>query len=364
MKNFEIILQNRNNNGDVNSPDFNVSSDIADDRVPLPDDFRQIIGDTSPRNNRVDISFTIQTGLYNLGFNRGISACDVKPNVERETKLREHARAIAEDACRENFNIDESLHDRTRHEEFEKCREEIIEAKEALLNEKSKLKGTESIAVKAKAQVPPTPEFPIAIVVVAIPLITLTVAFALYDSFIASLGFILALTFSLMAGLCWGAFIAYLLLHNYNSDETERGWKNWFGLIAGIGMAIALGFIRLSQSSWEFRWLVIGLTLLEIFIVIGLDFFAQAYRQSLGEYHRKLMLGNEAGGEVEATTAEIKRRQDRVNELQSNIDDHLFYLDERELRAKQRTQFIESAEKAVIDGYYAAIAKNKGIHLK
>lgn len=328
------------------------------------DAFTQTDKENSGEGRRVEVYLTMQKGIRDHGWNWGIDSSDVKPNPETEVILKDHARAMAEDAYRENFNPNESMRDKYLEEEFEKWREEIIEARQALINEKSKLKEMERAASKAKAKLPAIPEFPIAIVVVAIPLITLTVAFTLYDSFIGSLGFILALTFSLLAGLSWGAFISYLILHNYNSDEKERGWANWFGLIAGIGMAIALGFIRFSQSSSDFLWLVTGLTLLEIFIVLGLEFFAQHYRQSLLEHFHKAVAAGEAQSDAEATKAEIDRREQRVSELQNKIDEHLRYLDERELRAKYKEQFIASAEKAVVEGYRGGCAKNRGSNLK
>lgn len=320
--------------------------------------------DWSTVRQRVEIYLTIQQGIYDHGWQRGMDSGDLLPNPETEAVLKAHARAMAEDAFRENFNPDDSLHDRSVQEEFEKNRGELADAKHALLNEKSKLKDAESRAIAAKSCAMEAPEFPIAIVVVAVPLITLTVAFTLFDSFVASLGFILSITFSLLAGLCWGAFISHLIVHKYNSNDAERNWTNWFGLLAGVGMAVGLGFIRFSQASIEYLWLVFGLTLLEVFIVLGLEFFARDYRRALYDHARHVAVANQAVGNAESVKAEIQRRQERVNELQNKVDEHLTYLDERELRAKQLEQFISSAEKAIVDGYRGAVVKNKGLHLK
>lgn len=357
-KNFTITTKNGNEANSLISKNGNEENGILNASI------RQNTNENLTGNKRVEIYLTLQSGFREHGWKWGIDSGDVSPNSVTESTLRELATASAEDAYQENFNPDESLHDRHREEDYEEWRREIAEAKQAMLNEKSKLKETENLTFKTKAAVTREPEFPIAIVVVAIPLITLTVAFALYDSFVGSLGFVLALTFSLLAGLCWGAFISYLILHKYHSDKEGRNSANWFGLIAGIGMAVALGFIRFSQSSPEFLWLVIGLTLLEIFIVLGLEFFARNYRHTLLEYQQKMATVGEAQSDADATAAEIIRREDRVNKLQNKIDDHLLYLNEREIRAKHKEQFIASAEKAVIEGYRAACAKNKGISLK
>jgi hypothetical protein len=322
------------------------------------------VNESSYVRRRVEIFLSIEKGICDLGWKRGIDSGDVAPDSETEATMKAHARAMAEAAYRANFDPIESAHDKSRQEEFEKCRAEIIDAEQALKNEKSKLKETENNASKATAKVAVKPEFPTAIVVVAIPLITLTVAFTLYDSFVSSLGFILALTFSLLTGLCWGAFVSYLILHNYTSEENERGWANWIGLAAGVGMALGLGFIRYSQSSAEFFWLVIGLTTVEIFIVIGLEFFARQYRRSSLDYYKRAVVAGEAQSEADTVKAEIARRKDRVSELQNKIDDHIQYLDERDLRAKHKEQLIESAEKAYIDGYRGACDYNKGKNLK
>lgn len=356
---FDVTSSNGNGNGTKSLVDANVKNGFSSGS-----DNKSNANENSKVGRRVEILLSIQQGIHDLGWKRAIDSGDVTPNPETEATLRAHARAIAEDAYRDNFNPVESQHDKSRQDEFDKCQTEIVEAKQALMNEKSKVKEAEKNASKANAQVPKKPEFPVAIVLVTIPLITLTVAFTLYDSIVTSLGFILALTFSVLIGLCWGAFISYLILHNYDSDDEGRDWANWFGLIAGVGMALALGFIRYSQSSSEFLWLVVGLTLLEIFIVLGLEFFARHYRRTLRNYHKSAAVAGEAQAEADSIRAEIERRQQRVFELQNSIDEHIQYLDERDLRAKHKEQLIESAEKAIVDGYHGACAFNKGKNLK
>lgn len=313
---------------------------------------------------RIDTRITVEDGLRTDGWKRGEDSGDVEPNPVTIESLKAYARAAAEDSFRENFDPTNSLHDKSRHEQCEKDKAEMQEAKLALQNEKSKLKEGVNLALKAKRNVPTYPEFPIALVVVGVPLITLTVAFALYDSFVGSLGFILALTFSLLAGLCWGAFVCFLILHKYHDETKERDWMGWLGLIAGVGMALALGLIRFSQSSPEFFWLVLGLTTLEIFIVIGLEFFARRYRQAICNHSAKAEIANEAQSYADSIREEIDSRKERVDSLQNKIEDHLHYLEARERLAKQKELRMAAAETAIVDGYLGAVAKNKGMLLK
>jgi hypothetical protein len=351
------------NNGGNNEDAFRAKNDNQENGFKT-NNSRQNTAENKIRVGHVELSLTMQKGFFDNGWKVGIDSGDVEPNPNIITIVGDLAKATAEAAHRENFNPENSLHDKHREEEYEKWCEELVEAKRALLNEKSKLKEMDTIASKARASTVSKPKFPIGIVAAGIPLITLTVAYTLYDSFISSLGFILALTFSVLTGLSWGAFIIYLILHVSDSNETKISGKNWIGLVCGIGMAVSLGFIRFNQSSTEFLWQVIGLTLLESFIVIALDFYAQPHRRSLFEYQAKLIAANEAESDYEATKAEIRRRQERVDELQNKKEEHQRYLEERELLAKNKEQFIASAEKAAVAGYVCACANNKGKNLR
>lgn len=308
----------------------------------------------------VEIFYTFQTGLFLFGKERAVSSGAVEPDEEAKKSLEEHARAMAEETFRQVFDPAGNVHDRLRDEFFRQTQKELGEARLAEKHIEAELGLREEEAAKVKTKVPQEPPFPAFTALFGVGVIALTTAPTLHDNLFLPMGGIWAWTLSLLAGLVWGVFIVYSILDG-GSDDDNQTLKNQLGLISGVGMALALGLIRLMSANTTSDYVVaLGFTILEIAIVIGLEGVAHERRRQQREFSEKAIIAGEATELVKALQTRLERKQRQAKELAEKVQRHLNYVAERHLRFVQKDQLIAAAVKAILDGYNAGITENRG----
>src|SRR6185503_17592794 len=108
-------------------------------------------------------------------------------------------------------------------------------------------------------------------------------------------------------------------------------------------------------EDWAQVLFALGLSLVEIFIVLILEAWAADRRRSLREHTPLALVADEEEALANAQQAVVDRHQNKIAELSEKIDAHGRYVEERYVRANHNDQIRETAGKAVENGYYKGI---------
>ncbi len=308
----------------------------------------------------VDILLTMQKGLFDHGRDRAVASGAIEPVEWDIVVLREHAEKMAEETYRRAFDPDDNIDDKLKQAEFDRNQKEREEAILGVKHGKAELSKREDEHARVKAKVSKDPEFPLFTAFFGAAVTALTVAPTLHDTVFASFGNDWAWVLGVITGAVWGAFVAYSILDG-RRRSAEKTVLNYLGLIAAVGMAFALGLIRLMNTQDSTDYIVaFAFTLLETFVAIGLEAVAQKYYGELDEYSQKAAEANGAGELAKNAETELLRRQADVGKLSAAIQRYIDYVSERELRSTQKSELIASAIKAVLDGYNDGIEYGRG----
>jgi hypothetical protein len=312
------------------------------------------------KGENVDILLTMQIGVFNHARDRVIAsgASDLS-EIDLEAIL-EHATAMAEETYRRAFNPAQNIDDQLKQLEFQRNQKELADAILGVKHTKAELNKRKDFKARVESVVPNKPDFPIFSACFGLAVIALTVAPTLHDTVFSSFGEDWAWASGGITGLAWGAFVAYSILDG-GRDSEEQTMLNWLGLLAAVGMAIALGLIRLMNATDITDYIVAAaFTLLEIFISIGLEAIARKYHKEHHHYSLKAMAATEATNLVNNAEAELYERQADVEMLSENNRLYIDYVSERELRSVSRSELIASAHKAARDGANDGLEYNRG----
>lgn len=342
MKNFNRLSQNGNGTGVISS-----GSDSSDK-------------DGKWKGENIDILLTMQIGIFNHARDRVIASGATELAQIDLSAVLDHATAMAEETYRRAFDPAQNVDDHLKEAEFQRNQKELGEAILGVKHVKAELNKRRDLEAKVKSMVPNKPEFPIFSACFGAAVIALTVTPTLHDTIFNSFENDWAWILGGVTGLVWGAFVTYAILDG-GRDSEEQTWLNWLGLIAAIGMAIALGLIRLMNATDISDYVVaLAFTLLEIFVAIGLEAVARRYHKEHHEYSQKAIAENEAADLVKNTEVELLERQADVETLSENNQRYIDYVSERELRSVSRSELIASALKAARDGANDGLEFNHG----
>jgi len=299
-----------------------------------------------------------QKDLFEFGRRRALEGMDYREDSRQIKSLLEHAEAMAREQSAEIFNPKESLHDKILEEDYERAKEEQEEIKKKIpLAEEEYRKRAD--ALSELGEPPKPPSIPWWTFVFAVPFIALTVSPSIHDFFFAEienwqLGWFLSLTGGIAAGL----FIGWCLV---GTHKNTASLSRYVGLIAGLLFSLALLLIRIvSGGSFDALMFAIGLALLEVSVVVFLDWEGQGLRRKYRIYKETVVEFDRRQKLLSASAEEIEKLKEKEKEIEKEVKDYINHLYERESRAKQVDKLIESARKAIIDGYRAGLAENEG----
>lgn len=315
---------------------------------------------TENAQEHVNIFMRLQVGLYDHGYDRAVSSGALEPEEIVIQALKEHATAMAEETYQRAFDPLANIDDKYREEDYQRNLKELNELILGIKHAKAEFNRREDESARLKTQVPKEPEFPVFAACFGTSVIALTVAPTFHDTVFASFGNDAAWGFGLLTGMVWGGFVTYSILDG-GRDSDKQNWMNFAGLIAAMGMGVALGLIRLLNAVDFTDYLsAIGFSLLEIFVALELDTVGRKYHARYAEFAEK----STAAGQLDGLAASAKKALDgRISDsekLEEKVRNYRTYVSERELRANHKSELIASAVKAVLDGYDAGIRHNKG----
>ena len=297
----------------------------------------------------------MQTGLFELGRNRAALSGAVTADPETVRSLEEHARSIARDTHREDFDPRKNAHDRMHQAEYERLLAEREEIGKGVAHATANLRESE-MALASTAKAGPKPQanvwlagaFIVASAVTIAPTLHDFVFFGVPDDVLAWFG----------SALC-AAFVAAMLTVAILSGQRTR-WE-WFGVVAGVGVGLGLMALRLSSAHGVSQGLfAVGLTAVEVSAVMLLEWLARGLRAREDEWRALRPLEEKAIALRDSALADLERRKAHAQEVGGAIGNKIAYVEDRSHRCVHLPELEAVAIKAVLDGYNAGIAENLG----
>jgi hypothetical protein len=302
----------------------------------------------------------LQFDLFNFGRSRAIQSGAQEPVEPDVQSLEEHARAMARENYRESFDPSRYTHDRLRDDEYRKLLKDRDHAESAVKFAAALVRELREALAKQQSGLP-QPKVSLFLMFAVAVVIAVTVAPTLHDSIFSTIEDDLGAWFaSMLTGGFLGALIAWGILGSF-SVTGHRTAVHWVGLAAGLTITLGLGIFRMSaaQGAGEVG-LAVALTLVETGVVVLAEWVAAGLRKKHQEYEAKQTTINEASAQLEAAQADHKRCLDNLQEIKDGIAAHISYVEDRELRHLSIQELESVAVKAILDGYNAGIAANRG----
>jgi hypothetical protein len=308
------------------------------------------------------VILTVQSGLFEDGRKFARSSGTTVKRDEDRAVLREHADAIANDAARPLYDPDTLAQDRVIENQHQKDLADRDEEELGLKRSQVTLAERRDEAARTSAKVPPAPREPSTLLkVAAVTALAVTIAPSAHDFLWIMPDELVSWVLSVVTGVVFGVLITQLILAD-NNHSGRRSLTNWVGLIAGLGIGMAFFLLRIKGADGNEQILFgVAMSALEIAIVLFLEGLAMSRRAALRVRLPLETAANEAEALVAAQQVEVNRRKDNVAALNSKIDAHGRYVEERHVRATYLDQIRETARKAVESGYAKGVAENLGI---
>ena len=300
----------------------------------------------------------MHVGLVEVGHERAVRSGALKPQERDMKSLAEHAEAMARETRREIFNPAGNPEHQLLDAEYNKAFADRIDAENALHFSAAEVREKEmALARFSNEERPGAPILMVAITACISGTVTPTMHDFLFGGIEDE---VTAWLFSFLTSLFPAATIAWAIL-GCISATGRRTVANWAGLVAGVIMSLARGLFRLSGAmGLEEVLMAIALTLLEVAFVLIAEWVASGLRHHHAEWSQSQTAHAQASRELEAARAEHQRRENRLNDLNDQISQHIEYVEDRSLRNINLNQLIETATKAILDGYNQGIAENRG----
>ncbi|MGH9345006.1 MAG: hypothetical protein ACRD19_14750, partial [Terriglobia bacterium] len=297
----------------------------------------------------------MHTGLFQLGHNRALQSGTTEPRTYDIHALEDHARAMAKDTYRDRYDPDKNAHDAMHHAEYTRTVAQRDEAEIGEQHASANLRDAEGVVARAPNAGPKPAAKPL-LVATFIVALALSIAPTLHDSVFHTIpDDLLAWFASLVSAGFVGGMVTLAILGGRRTKLT------WIGVAAGVVLGLGLGAVRLSSAEGAGEVLfALGLTIMEIAVVLLLEWLASGLRASEAEWLPQHLAESQALAAREAAQADLERWQARVKELNDAIAAKIAFVEDRHNRNIHIAELEAVAIKAVLDGYNAAIAENVG----
>ncbi len=297
----------------------------------------------------------MQTGLFEMGRNRSRQSGAVAPVSDDLQSLEDHARSIARDTYRDQFDPEKNAHDKMHQAEYDRLLGLRDETEKGVAHATANLHDAErALAESPKAGSKPeaggwlAAAFIVAITITVAPTLHDFLFFTVRDQMLAWFG----------SSLCAG-FIASMLTFAILSGRRTK-WT-WAGVVAGIVVGLGLGALRLSSAQGPAEVLfAVGLTIIEVSAVLLLEWLASGLRTREAEWLVVKLAEDKATANRDAELVDLERRQKRLREVNDSIRQKIAYVEDRANRCVHLQELEAVAIKAVLDGYNAGINENLG----
>lgn len=293
--------------------------------------------------------------LQERGRIRALESGVVEPQERDLDQLSEYARSAATYVARPGFDPAGSLQDGMREALYQKNLSELKRDEEMLRIATAQSREASEAAARKRAAVGQRADLPLVAMIAAICVLAISVAPTLHDFIFHTLpddilNWFLSLGVSALLGvmLAWGLF----------SSSAARSRAP---MAVGIVISVGLGILRLSAAE-TLREVVftIGLTLMEIGVVLFLDWRAGIYNTAIDSWTARTTAAAEAEAFSTVQGQEVARLAGEQQRLTGLITDHLDYLARREELMLDATAREQVYIQAVRDSYLQVVAENRG----
>ncbi len=305
-----------------------------------------------------DSSFTLPflTGLHNLGFQRAVDDGITSLTEEFLAPLEEHARGIAREYAREQFDPEKYLHDKMQFDEYNRAlraREDSAIGEDHAISRLRQAKA-ELDATKRVGDRPARPNF---LLVISVIMVAVSLSATIHDRLMPNgLEPMLSIVLSMMIGVLLGAAPVYAIFHGRNST------KRWFGFILGIIFAVGTFCVRVSgvENSSEVLYAA-GWALLELCGVLLAEYLSNAHRKTEVEWEEDHHQEIASLAAVASATEDVELWRGRIDGAQQELDRVSAIVHDRNSRALRVNDIENLCVKAVRDGASSGAAQNLGI---
>jgi hypothetical protein len=295
----------------------------------------------------------MHTGLYSHGLNRALQSGVVEEQPEDVAALTDHARAMARQTYRDKFDPSQNVHDAMHEAEYKRLFGQRTEAEMGEQHAAANLRDAEDRLADAPKAGPKPQAQPFLVAAFTVG-ITLTVAPTLHD--------LLTINDALLAwfaAILSSAFVGFMLTFAILSGR--RSTWTWIGVTAGVILGLGLGAVRLSATSDAGGiGIGVGLTVMEIAMVLLLEWCASGLGKKDEEWLPKHAAEGQALAARDAAQANLSRCNEKVKELDEAIAAKIAFVENRHNRNIHLPELEAVAIKAVLDGYNAGLAENRG----
>lgn len=304
-----------------------------------------------------------QSDILEHGRARAEQSAALEPRQDDIDALSEHAVAMARDAHRPAYQPASNPNDRLREDRFERNMARRRTVTEGVEHAERALRETE----RARAEVPAAgaePALPLILAAGAVFVLALTVTATLRDFMFASMeDDVMAWGLSLFMALGFGLFLAYSALASSPAGTTggEPPRRGNAVVIGGTVVAVALGLWRISAAEgFGDVATAVALTGLEIGVIVILEWTGKRHEEGVLRWHLRADARGTVDAGVAAAELDLSRRQEELARLDTEIEEHVAYVEDRTFRNLAIEELIKAATTAVKDGYNAGIAENRG----
>lgn len=300
----------------------------------------------------------IQTDLFDLGQSRALASNDTVYRQDVADSLSGHAEAMAKEQTAALYDVLNSRHDAELEEQVVTNKKHLAETEEKISAATDKVNMCRD-GLANRGQKPVKIQEPVFLIL----FFSLTIAASLFATFLDYVfGNVTdrntAVAASFGASIVLGLALSWALAGGFKSSH---GGPHLVGLIGGIGIGFAFLFVRLyAVEEPGSMFLSVGYTVLELGSVLILEHhgrgLAKQYAAFLiadDDYHQAAKRFASAETERDGLLADRSR-------LEAKVEAFVQHVREREHLARQLDNLVNSARKAVLDGYRAGLAENEG----
>lgn len=308
------------------------------------------------------VPLTQYVDLYDLGFQRAVKSGSLRELPEDKEALTEDAKAMAKQEYRTPFDPEVNAHDKNRQDENNRDkieREEIIDRRKFIVarvaDRRDELADVTNETIK-KPEKPAT-----SLEVIFALLLAMTILPTLHDFVFVMPDEVISWMASLMASVLIGFGIVKMMLFDVESGEQPNA-INRLGLISGLVIALALGFLRLSGAAdYEEYIFTIGFTLLEIGSIVGLEMIIRSHRAAYRRWAEHQEKVSRMKARLESAHEELADCNKEEEEINRKIEHFNAHIELRKFQYEHSDEIEAAAIKATLDGYADGIAHNRGI---
>jgi hypothetical protein len=279
----------------------------------------------------------------------------IEPREDDIRSLTALAKTMAAYVAQSGFDPGAAPGDRLREALFKKTDTSVRRLDEELKIAAKRVTESSNTAGRKRAQVGTKPELPLVSMVTAVGVLAVSVAPTLHDFVFHTLpddllNWFLSIIVSALLGvmLAWGMFAISV------TDSRKP-------VVVGIIISLGLGALRLSAAENLNEVLfAVGLALMEIGVVLFLDWRAGVFNKALADWGRRTQEAEEA----EASSAVERREFDRLaaerQKLEAQVLEHVTDVEHRDELARDNSAREQAYVEAICDSYMQGIAENRG----